>query len=282
MILQVAPSAYRRHAARLREPALRSARAKQDEALCVQIRNIWLANREVYGADKVWRQMHREGQPVARCTVERLMRAMGLQGVVRGKKVRTTQSEPATPAPRDLVKREFTAERPDQLWVADFTFVSTWQGFAYVAFIIDVYSRFIVGWRVSRHMRTDFVLDALEQALHARQPAAHRLIHHSDRGSQYLSIRYGERLREAGIEPSVGNVGDSYDNAMAETINGLYKAELVHKQGPWKTVEALEWETLNWVTWFNQQRLLEPIGNVPPAEFEAQYKQSQALGQNAA
>lgn len=282
MILQVAPSAYRRHAARLREPALRSARAKQDEVLCVQIRNIWLANREVYGADKVWRQMHREGQPVARCTVERLMRAMGLQGVVRGKNVRTTQSEPATSTPRDLVKREFTAQRPDQLWVADFTFVSTWQGFAYVAFIIDVYSRFIVGWRVSRHMRTDFVLDALEQALHARQPAAHRLIHHSDRGSQYLSIRYGERLREAGIEPSVGNVGDSYDNAMAETINGLYKAELVHKQGPWKTVEALEWETLNWVNWFNQQRLLEPIGNVPPAEFEAQYKQSQALGQNAA
>lgn len=282
MILQVAPSAYRRHAARLREPALRSARAKHDEALCLQIRNIWLANREVYGADKVWRQMHREGQPVARCTVERLMRAMGLQGVVRGKKVRTTQSEPAIPTPRDLVKREFTAQRPDQLWVADFTFVSTWQGFAYVAFIIDVYSRFIVGWRVSRHMRTDFVLDALEQALHARQPAAHRLIHHSDRGSQYLSIRYGERLREAGIEPSVGNVGDSYDNAMAETINGLYKAELVHKQGPWKTVEALEWETLNWVTWFNQQRLLEPIGNVPPAEFEAQYEQVQALQQNAA
>lgn len=248
----------------------------------MQIRNIWLANREVYGADKVWRQMHREGQPVARCTVDRLMRAMGLQGVVRGKKVRATKSEPATPTPRDLVMREFTAERPDQLWVADFTFVSTWQGFAYVAFIIDVYSRFIVGWRVSRHMRTDFVLDALEQALHARQPAAHRLIHHSDRGSQYLSIRYGERLREAGIEPSVGNVGDSYDNAMAETINGLYKAELVHKQGPWKTVEALEWETLNWVTWFNQQRLLEPIGNVPPAEFEAQYEQGQALQQNAA
>ena len=282
MILQVAPSAYRRHAARLREPALRSARTKQDEALCVQIRNIWLANREVYGADKVWRQMHREGQPVARCTVERLMRAMGLQGVVRGKKVRTTQSDPATPTPHDLVKRAFTAERPDQLWVADFTFVSTWQGFAYVAFIIDVYSRFIVGWRVSRHMRTDFVLDALEQALHARQPAAHRLIHHSDRGSQYLSIRYGERLREAGIEPSVGNVGDSYDNAMAETINGLYKAELVYKQGPWKTVEALEWETLNWVTWFNQQRLLEPIGNIPPAEFEAQYEQGQALQPNAA
>lgn len=248
----------------------------------MQIRNIWLANREVYGADKVWRQMHREGLQVARCTVERLMRTMGLQGVVRGKKVRTTQSDLVVQTPRDLVRREFTAQRPNQLWVADFTFVSTWQGFAYVAFIIDVYSRFIVGWRVSRHMRTDFVLDALEQALHARQPAAHRLIHHSDRGSQYLSIRYGERLREAGIEPSVGNVGDSYDNAMAETINGLYKAELVHKQGPWKTVEALEWETLNWVTWFNQQRLLEPIGNIPPAEFEAQYEQGQALQQNAA
>ena len=274
--LQVAPSAYRRHAARLRNPELRSERARRDEALSVEITRVWNANRAVYGADKVWRQMHRENLPVARCTVERLMRGMGLQGVVRGKKVRTTLSDPAAASPRDLVNRAFKAERPNQLWVADFTFVSTWQGFAYVAFIIDVYSRFIVGWRVSRHMRTDFVLDALEQALHARQPAPHRLIHHSDRGSQYLSIRYGERLSEAGIEPSVGSVGDSYDNALAETINGLYKAELVHKQGPWKTVEALEWETLNWVAWFNQQRLLEPIGNIPPAEFEALYEQSQA------
>ncbi|UZM16312.1 IS3 family transposase [Pseudomonas kielensis] len=280
--LQVAPSAYRRHAARHRNPELRSRRAKRDDALCIDIARIWRANQEVYGADKVWRQMHRESLPVARCTVERLMRNMGFQGVIRGKKVRTTIRDPATTSPRDLVNRQFKAERPNQLWVADFTFVSTWQGFAYVAFIIDVYSRFIVGWRVSRHMRTDFVLDALEQALHARQPMPHRLIHHSDRGSQYLSIRYGERLGEAGIEPSVGSVGDSYDNALAETINGLYKAELVHKQGPWKTVETLEWEALNWVAWFNQQRLLEPIGNIPPAEFEALYEQSQAQPRKAA
>ncbi len=274
--LQVAPSAYRRHAARLRNPELRSERAKRDETLCADICRVWKANRAVYGADKVWRQMHREDLPVARCTVERLMRGMGLQGVVRGKKVRTTHPDPEATSPRDLVNREFKADRPNQLWVADFTFVSTWQGFAYVAFIIDVYSRFIVGWRLSRHMRTDFVLDALEQALHARQPMPHRLVHHSDRGSQYLSIRYGERLGEAGIEPSVGSVADSYDNALAETINGLYKAELVHKQGPWKTVEKLEWETLNWVSWFNQQRLLEPIGNIPPAEFEALYELGQA------
>ena len=280
--LQVAPSAYRRHAARRRHPELRSRRAKRDEALRVDISRVWSANREVYGADKVWRQMHRESLPVARCTVERLMGGMGLQGVIRGKKVRTTCQDPATTSPRDLVNRQFKADRPNQLWVADFTYVSTWQGFAYVAFIIDVYSRFIVGWRVSRHMRTDFVLDALEQALHARQPTPHRLIHHSDRGSQYLAIRYGERLGEAGIEPSAGSVGDSYDNALAETINGLYKAELVHKQGPWKTVETLEWETLNWVTWFNQQRLLEPIGNIPPAEFEALYEQSQAQTRKAA
>ena len=219
--------------------------------------------------------MNREGIPVARCTVERLMRDQGLQGVIRGKKVKTTFSDPAAPNPHDLVNRNFTADRPNQLWVADFTFVSTWQGFAYVAFIVDVFSRFIVGWRVSRHMRTDFVLDALEQALYARRPEKRRLIHHSDKGSQYLSIRYSERLSEAGIEPSVGSTGDSYDNAMAETINGLYKAELVHKIGPWKSIEALELETLNWVTWFNQSRLLEPIGNIPPAEFEAIYRLSQ-------
>jgi len=202
------------------------------------------------------------------------MRTMGLQGVVRGKKIRTTIPNPSAPQPHDLVKRCFVAVRPNQLWVADFTFVSTWQGFAYVAFIVDVYSRFIVGWRVSRHMRTDFVLDALEQALHARQPEAHHLIHHSDRGSQYLSVRYSERLAEAGIEPSVGRTGDSYDNALAETINGLYKAELVNKAGPWKSVKALEWETLNWVSWFNHQRLLTSVGNRPPAEFEALYERS--------
>ncbi len=213
----------------------------------MQIRCVWQENYEVYGARKVWRQMHREHQAVARCTVERLMRGMGICGATRGNTVKTTQADPENPNPRDRVKRQFTAEHPNQLWVADFTFVSTWQGFAYVAFIVDVYSRFIVGWRVSRHMRTEFVLDALEQALHARRPEPHRLIHHSDRGSQYLSIRYSERLGEAGIEPSVGSTGDSYDNALAETINGLYKAELIHKQGPWKSVETLEWETLKWV-----------------------------------
>ncbi|MCC2639324.1 MAG: tnpB [Moraxellaceae bacterium] len=280
--LRVAPSAYRRHAARLRNPDLRSDRAKRDASLATDIHRVWHANREVYGADKVWRQMHREEVAVARCTVERLMRAQGLQGVVRGKRLRTTWPDLTAPRPRDLVKRQFTADRPNQLWVADFTFVSTWQGFAYVAFIVDVYSRFIVGWRVSRHMRTEFVLDALEQALHARRPDPHRLIHHSDRGSQYLSIRYSERLGEAGIESSVGSVGDSYDNALAETINGLYKAELVHRSGPWKSIETLEWETLNWVTWFNQQRLLEPIGNIPPAEFEALYEQGQAAMPQAA
>ncbi len=275
-VLQVSPSAYRRHAARLRDRSRRSARAIRDEELAVQIHRVWQENYEVYGARKVWRQMHREHQVVARCTVERLMREMGLCGVTRGKTVKTTQPDPDNANPRDLVKRQFTAERPNQLWVADFTFVSTWQGFAYVAFIVDVYSRFIVGWRVSRHMRTEFVLDALEQALHTRRPEPHRLVHHSDRGSQYLSIRYSERLGEAGIEPSVGNTGDSYDNALAETINGLYKTELIHKRGPWKSVDSLEWETLKGVTWFNHQRLLEPIGNRPPAEFEALYEQSQA------
>lgn len=216
-VLQVSPSAYRRHAARLRDHSRRSVRAIHDEMLAVQIRRVWQGNYEVYGARKVWRQMHREHQGVARCTVERLMREMGLCGAARGKTVKTTQADPGNASPRGLLKRQFTAKHPNQLWVADFTFVSTWQGFAYVAFIVDVYSRFIVGWRVSRHMRTEFVLDALEQALHTRRPEPHRLVHHSDRGSQYLSIRYSERLGEAGIEPSVGNTGDSYDNALAET-----------------------------------------------------------------
>ncbi|HEX4911875.1 MAG: IS3 family transposase [Permianibacter sp.] len=280
--LQVAPSAYRRHAARLRDPELRSKRAQRDRFLREATVRVWRANREVYGADKVWRQLNREGIVVARCTVERLMRKEGLQGVVRGKKVTTTFPDPAAPKPQDRVNRQFKADRPNQLWVADFTFVSTWQGFAYVAFIVDVYSRFIVGWRVSRHMRTDFVLDALEQALYARKPPRHQLIHHSDRGSQYLSIRYSERLGEAGVEPSVGSTGDSYDNAMAETINGLYKAELIYKKGPWPSIDAVELETLNWVTWFNHQRLLEPIGNIPPAEFEALYEQSQTESRKAA
>ncbi len=227
---------------------------------------------QVYGADKVWRQLAREGTAAARCTVERLMRRLGLRGVMRGKVVRTTVSDNKAPCPLDRVKRQFRAERPNQLWVSDFTYVSTCQGWQYVAFVIDVFARRIVGWRVSSSMRTDFVLDALEQALYARQPERdNSLIHHSDRGSQYVSIRYSERLAEAGVEPSVGSMGDSYDNALAETINGLYKAELIHRRAPWKTKESLELATLEWVSWFNHQRLLEPIGYIPPAEAEANY-----------
>ena len=237
-----------------------------------QIERVWKANMQVYGADKVWRQLGREGHPVARCTVERLMRSHGLQGVRRGKVVRTTISDSKAPCPLDRVNRQFRAERPNQLWVSDFTYVSTWQGWLYVAFVIDVFARRIVGWRVSSSMRTDFVLDALEQALYARQPERDSsLIHHSDRGSQYVSIRYSERLAEAGVEPSVGSKGDSYDNALAETINGLYKAELIHRRAPWKTKESVELATLEWVAWFNNHRLLEPIGYIPPAEAEANY-----------
>lgn len=226
----------------------------------------------VYGADKVWKQMNREGIAVARCTVERLMRRLGLQGVRRGKVVRTTIPDGKAPCPLDRVNRQFKADRPNRLWVSDFTYVSTWQGWVYVAFVIDVFARRIVGWRVSRSMHTDFVLDALEQALYARQPERDdALVHHSDRGSQYVSIRYTERLAEAGIEPSVGSKGDSYDNALAETINGLYKAELIHRRAPWKTIEAMELATLEWVSWFNDHRLMEPLGYIPPAEAEANY-----------
>ncbi len=271
-LLRVAPSAYWRHAARQRNPALQSARARCDDFLIPHLQRVWYANFQVYGADKVWRQLQREGFEVARCTVERLMRRLGLRGVIRGKVVRTTFGDTKAPCPLDRVNRQFKADWPNQLWVSDFTYVSTWQGFVYVAFVIDVFARRIVGWRVSRSMRTDFVLDALEQALYARQPERDAsLIHHSDRGSQYVSIRYTERLAEAGIKPSVGSKGDSYDNALAETINGLYKAELIHRRAPWKTVESLELATLEWVTWFNHQRLLEPIGYIPPAEAEQRY-----------
>ncbi len=269
--MQIAPSCYRRHAARLRNPALRPDRARQDEQLIPDIQRVWHANWQVYGADKVWLQMNREGVRIARCTVERLMRRLGLQGARRGKKVRTTTPDAAAPCPMDRVKRVFKASQPNQLWVSDFTYVSTWQGWLYVAFVIDVYARRIVGWRVSTTMQTDFVLDALEQALYERQPAANALIHHSDRGSQYLSIRYSERLSEADIQPSVGSRGDSYDNALAETINGLYKAELIHRRGPWKTRQSVELATLQWVHWFNHTRLLKPIGGIPPAEAEANY-----------
>ena len=257
-VLQIAPSGYRRHAARQRTPELRSQRARQNDVLVPHIERVWRFNLQVYGAKKVWRQLHREGHAVARCTVERLMRRHGLRGVIRGKVVRTTVSDPKAACPLDKVNRQFKAQRPNQLWVSDFTYVSTWQGWLYVAFVIDVFARRIVGWRVSSSMHTDFVLDALEQALYARQPQRDALICHSDRGSQYLSIRYTERLAEAHIEPSVGSKGDSYDNAMAETINGLYKAELIHRRAPWKTKEAVELATLEWVAWFNHHRLLKP------------------------
>jgi len=271
-VLQIAPSAYRRHAARQRNPELRSARAKRDEVLMPEIERVWQANLEVYGADKVWKQLNREGVTVARCTVERLMGRLSLQGARRGKTVRTTVPDRSAPCPLDRVNRQFKAERPNQLWVSDFTYVSTWQGWLYVAFVIDVFARRIVGWRVSTSMTTDFVLDALEQALYARQPAdSDALVHHSDRGSQYVSIRYTERLAEAAIEPSVGSRGDSYDNALAETINGLYKAEVIHRRGPWKSREAVELATLEWVAWYNHERLMQPLGYIPPAEAEANY-----------
>ena len=271
-VLPIAPSTYRAHAARQTEPQRRSNRAKLDEVLSPEVERIWNENFQVYGVRKVWRQMRREQFDVARCTVQRLMRRLGLRGVIRGKTVRTTISDPKALCPLDRVQRQFTADRPNKLWVSDFTYVSTWQGFVYVAFVIDVFARRIVGWRASSSARTDFVLDALEQALYARRPVGpDRLVHHSDRGVQYVSIRYTERLAEAGLEPSVGSVGDSYDNALAETINGLYKAEVIHRRPSWRTREEVEWATLNWVDWFNNRRLLEPIGNIPPAEAEANY-----------
>jgi putative transposase len=274
--MQIAPSGYRHHAARQRDCTRQPARVQRDQALIPHVERVWQANLQVYGADKVWKQLRREHHVVARCTVERLMRRLGLRGVMRGKVVRTTTSDAKAPCPLDHVNRVFKAARPNQLWVSDFTYVSTWQGWLYVAFVIDVFARRIVGWRVSRSMHTDFVLDALEQALYARQPERQEaLIHHSDRGSQYVSIRYTERLAAAGIEPSVGSRGDSYDNALAETINGLYKAELIHRRGPWKTREAVELATLEWVSWFNHHRLLGPIGYIPPAEAEANYWREQ-------
>ena len=270
-MLPIAPSTYYGHAARRADPSKLPDRAKRDAELCGQIRRVWDTNFRAYGVRKVWRQLRREGTLVARCTVERLMRAMGLRGVVRGKTVRTTLSDKAAPCPLDRVNRDFKAPQPNVLWVADFTYVATWIGFVYVAFVIDAFARRIVGWRVSRTAEAGFVLDALEQALHARRPIAGGLVHHSDRGVQYVSITYTERLVDAGIVPSVGSVGDSYDNALAETINGLYKTEVIRRQGPWRSLEAVELATLTWVDWFNHRRLLEPIGFVPPAEAEAAF-----------
>ena len=270
-VLPIAPSTYHEHAARRADPSRMPDRTKRDAELRQKVQRVFEESLRVYGVRKVWRQLRRKGVPVARCTVARLMRDMGLAGVIRGKPVRTTVSGKAAPCPLDRVNRQFRAPAPNALWVSDFTYVSTWSGFVYVAFVVDVFARRIVGWRASRSAHAGFVLDALEQALHERRPMGGRLVHHSDRGSQYVSIRYSERLAEAGIEPSVGSVGDSYDNALAETINGLYKAEVIHRRGPWRSLKAVEFATLEWVDWFNNRRLLEPIGNIPPAEAEANY-----------
>jgi|TARA_A100001391_G_C5033042_1_gene268846 transposase InsO family protein len=271
-MLPIAPSTYYDAIAKRMDVDRLSVRARRDMALKIEIRRVFDENFRVYGVRKVWRQLQREGFGVARCTVARLMRSMGLQGIIRGKPIRTTISDKAAPSPVDRVNRQFRTPAPNRLWVSDFTYVASWQGFVYVAFVLDAFARRIVGWRVSRTAHAGFVLDALEQALHDRRPVhGGGLVHHSDRGVQYVSIRYSERLAEAGIEPSVGSVGDSYDNALAETINGLYKAEVIHRRGPWRNLEAVEFATLEWVDWFNHRRLLEPIGNIPPAEAEKNY-----------
>jgi putative transposase len=272
-VLPIAPSTYFRHKAQEADPTRRSARAQRDEELRAIIRRIWTEHFQVYGPRKVWRQMGRENLRIARCRVRRLMRKMGLTGAVRGRTwVTTTQSQPTIDRPGDLVDRNFTATRPNQLWVSDLTYVATWRGFVYVAFVIDVFARRIVGWRVSSSLVTDFVLDALEQAIYDRcDQTADGLVHHSDRGTQYLSMRYTDRLAEAGIAPSVGSRGDSYDNALAESVIGLFKTEVIRRRGPWRHLEAVEFATLEWVDWFNTRRLLEPIGYMPPAEYEARY-----------
>lgn len=268
-VLPIAPSTYYACLAVRADPAKASARQQRDAALRPKIQKVWDDNWKVYGVRKAWRQLCREGEATARCTVARLMKGMGLRGIVRGKAMKTTIPDMSVPCPRDKVNRKFRAPAPNMLWVSDFTYVSTWQGFVYVAFVIDTFANRIVGWKASRSAKTDFVLDALEQALYARRPAHQGgLIHHSDRASQYVSIRYTERLGKAGIEPSVGSVGDAYDNALAETINGLYKTEVIRRRSSWKTMEEVELETLKWVDWFNNRRLLEPIGNIPPAEAE--------------
>jgi putative transposase len=278
-LLPIAPSTYFRHKAQHADPDRRSARARRDDELRAIIRRIWTEHFQVYGPRKVWRQMGREGLRVARCRVRRLMRAMGLAGAVRGRAwVTTTQSQRDAQRPADLVERNFTATRPNQLWVSDFTYVATWRGFVYVAFVIDVFARRIVGWRASASLRAELALDALEQAIYDRcDTDTGDLVHHSDRGTQYLSIRYTERLADAGIELSVGSRGDAYDNALAETVIGLFKTEVIRRRGPWRSLETVEFATLEWVDWFNTRRLLEPIGFIPPAEYEARYYQRAAV-----
>jgi transposase InsO family protein len=271
-VLPIAPSTYYEQKARELDPERRPLRAMRDEALKPEIQRVFDENFRVYGAHKVWTQLNREGLRVARCTVERLMKALGLRGVVRGKAFKTTIPDELADRRADRVNRTFTVSRPNALWVADLTYVATWRGVVFVAFVIDAFARRIVGWRVSSSLRSDIALDALEQALYDRRFVdGEELIHHSDHGVQYVSIRYTERLAEAGIEPSVGSVGDSYDNALAETIIGLYKTEVIRQQGPWRGIDAVELATLAWVDWFNNRRLLEPIGNVPPAEKEDEY-----------
>ena len=272
-VLPIAPSTYYAFKAVERDPSRASARARRDRWLRGEIRRVWDENFFVYGARKIWLQLLREGIQVARCTVERLMREMGLRGAVRGRMFKvTTQAAEGAERPLDLVDREFSATRPNELWVSDLTYVRTGNSFCYVAFVIDAFARYIVGWQVSRSLRSELALDALEQAITARLDGeSGRLVHHSDRGSQYLSLRYTERLALAGIEPSVGSRGDSYDNALAESIIGLYKTELVHPQRPWGSLEDLELATLRWIWWFNHHRLLQPIGDIPPAELEQQH-----------
>lgn len=275
-VLPIAPSTYYAHKQRQADPTRRSTRAHRDDTLRIAIQRVWDEQRQIYGVRKVWKHLTREGVVVARCTVARLMRALGLQGVRRGRAWTTVPADVAL-FPQDRVHRQFTATRPNELWVADITYVATWNGFVYVAFVIDVFARRIVGWCVASSLRTDLALDALEQAIWARRgEGLDGLVHHSDHGVQYLAIRYTERLAEAGIEPSVGTVGDSYDNALAESVNGLYKTEVIRRLGPWRTLEEVEYATLDWVTWFNTERLLEPLGYVPPAEFEAAYHQQLA------
>jgi transposase InsO family protein len=272
-VIQIAPSTYYETKRQQREPQRRSARAKRDEALRPEIQRVFDDNYQVYGVRKVWKQLLREGFAVAKCTVRRLMRQLGLRGATRGRAFTvTTIPDEALARPGDLVERDFTAAAPNLLWIADITYVPTRAGFVYVAFVTDVFSRRIVGWRASRSLETGLALDALEQAIWDRLDGdTTALVHHSDRGSQYLSIRYSDRLSAAGIEPSVGSVGDSYDNAMAEAINGLYKTELIYRQGPWKGLDDVEYATLEWIDWFNHRRILEPIGDIPPAEYETNY-----------
>jgi putative transposase len=274
-VLPIAPSTYYERKAQERDPERRSARAKRDEMLKEEIERAWAENEEAYGVRKMWKELKRRKVAMARCTVERLMGDLGLSGAVRGKVFKkTTIADESAERPADLVKRNFAATRPNQLWVADLTYVATWIGFVYVAFVIDVFSRAIVGWRVSRSLRTDLALDALEQAICMRGETE-GLVHHSDRGGQYVSIRYTDRLCDAGIEPSVGSVGDSYDNALAESVIGLYKAEVIERRGPWRTLESVEFATLRWIDWFNNRRLFGPLGYIPPAEYEEAYYRRQ-------